>query len=93
MLQACGRLAREYGLPVQSHLSENPEEVALVKRLMPEAEFYGDGYDRYGLFGGQAKTVMAHCVYSTDEEVERIRKNGVWVAHCPNSNMNICRGH
>lgn len=59
---------------------------------MPEAEFYGDGYDRYGLFGGQAKTVMAHCVYSTDEGVERIRKNGVWVAHCPNSNMNIASG-
>ena len=35
---------------------------------------------------------MAHCVYSTEAEVERIRKNGVWVAHCPNSNLNICSG-
>lgn len=83
---------RAYELPVQSHLSENPDEVELVRRLMPEAQFYGDGYDRYGLFGGQARTVMAHCVYSTDEEVERIRKNGVWVAHCPNSNMSIASG-
>lgn len=64
-------------MPVQSHLSENPGEVELVKKLMPEAEFYGDGYDRYGLFGGDAKTIMAHCVYSTDAEKERIRKNGV----------------
>ena len=92
LLNELSEVRRAYDLPVQSHLSENPEEVALVKRLMPEAEFYGDGYDRYGLFGGQAKTVMAHCVYSTDEEVERIRKNGVWVAHCPNSNMNIASG-
>ena len=64
----------------------------LVKQLMPETEFYGDGYDHHGLFGGEARTVMAHCVYSTDEEVERIRKNGVWVAHCPNSNMNLASG-
>lgn len=63
-----------------------------MKKLMPEAEFYGDGYDRYGLFGKEAKTVMAHCVYSTDAEIERIRENGVWVAHCPNSNMNLASG-
>lgn len=31
----------------QSHLSENPEEVELVRRLMPEAEFYGDGNARF----------------------------------------------
>ena len=92
LLNELSEVRRTYDLPVQSHLSENPEEVELVKRLMPEAEFYGDGYDRFGLFGGQARTVMAHCVYSTDEEVERIRKNGVWVAHCPNSNMNIASG-
>ena len=92
LLNELSEVRRTYDLPVQSHLSENPEEVELVKRLMPEAEFYGDGYDRFGLFGSQARTVMAHCVYSTDEEVERIRKNGVWVAHCPNSNMNIASG-
>ena len=59
---------------------------------MPDAAFYGDGYDRFGLFGREARTIMAHCIYSTDEEVERIRQNGVWVAHCPNSNMNLSSG-
>ena len=59
---------------------------------MPDAAFYGDGYDRFGLFGREARTIMAHCIYSTDEEVERIRQNGVWVAHCPNSNMNLASG-
>jgi guanine deaminase len=38
------------------------------------------------------KTVMAHCVWSTDEEVELMRKNGVFVAHCPASNMNLASG-
>ena len=92
LLNELSEVRRTYDLPVQSHLSENPDEVAYVRKLVPDAAFYGDGYDRYGLFGREARTVMAHCVYSPDEEVERIRKNGVWVAHCPNSNMNLASG-
>ncbi len=92
LMATLGRIRQEYGLPVQSHLSENPEEIETVARLAPEAAFYGDAYDRAGLFGRGGNTVMAHCVYSTPEEVERIRENGVWVAHCPASNMNIASG-
>ena len=92
LLDQLGEVRRLYDLPVQSHLSENPDEVGLVHSLMPDAAFYGDGYDRFGLFGKEARTVMAHCIYSTKEEVERIRKNGVWIAHCPNSNMNLSSG-
>ena len=36
--------------------------------------------------------MMAHCVYSTPSEIKRIKRNGVWVAHCPSSNMNIASG-
>ena len=92
LLAALGRLRAEYGLPVQSHLSENPGEVELVRRLQPEAAFYGDAYDRFGLFGRGGNTVMAHCVYSSPKEVRRMKENGVWVAHCPSSNMNIASG-
>ena len=81
-----------YNLPIQSHLSENPGEVELVKELFPNAAFYGAGYDKYGLFGNSAKTIMAHCIYSTDEEIELIKENGVYVAHCPASNMNLASG-
>lgn len=80
-------------LPVQSHLSENPGEVAWVQELCPESEFYGDAYDRFGLFGGEGcPTVMAHCVYSDEREQERMRQRGVWIAHCPQSNMNLSSG-
>ena len=92
LMAALGRIRRKYVLPVQSHLSENPNEVQLVSELEPDAAFYGDAYDRHGLFGREGNTVMAHCVYSTPEEVRRIRENGVWVAHCPSSNMNIASG-
>ena len=92
LTEALGRIRKEYSLPVQSHLSENPDEVRLVAKLEPEAAFYGDAYDRYGLFGREGNTVMAHCVYSVPEEVQRIKDNGVWIAHCPSSNMNIASG-
>lgn len=85
-------IQQAYDLPIQSHLSENPGEVELVHKLFPKAAFYGDGYDHYGLFGSCQKTIMAHCIYSTPEEIELIRKNGVFVAHCPASNMNLSSG-
>lgn len=92
LMEALGRIRKAYDLSVQSHLSENPGEVELVRQLEPEAAFYGDVYDRYGLFGRDSNTVMAHCVYSVPEEIKRIRDNGVWIAHCPSSNMNIASG-
>ncbi len=92
LMAQLGLLRKKYGLPVQSHLSENPDEVAWVKSLAPQAAFYGDAYDRHGLFGREGNTVMAHCVYSTQEETARMKQNGVWVAHCPSSNMNLASG-
>ena len=86
MLRACGELAAKYQLPVQSHLSENKDEMALVQRL--ENSWYGDVYNRYGLFG-QTPTVMAHCVFSQGEELRLIKRNDVLVAHCPSSNINL----
>lgn len=92
LLEGLGALQREYHLPVQSHLSENLSEIAWVKELFPWSECYGDVYERFGLFGGEARTVMAHCVHSVDREVERMRQKGVYVAHCPQSNMNLSSG-
>ncbi|MCD8362083.1 MAG: amidohydrolase family protein [Lachnospiraceae bacterium] len=81
-----------YGLPLQSHLSENLSEIEWVKELCPQAEFYGDAYDRFGLFGVDCPTVMAHCVYSDEREIRRMKENGVFIAHCPESNMNVSSG-
>lgn len=92
LLQKISDIRARFDLPVQSHLSENPEEVELVRSLMPDASSYGDAYNRFGLFGGDARTVMAHCIYSTDEEINLMKENGVWVAHCPDCNMNVASG-
>ncbi|MCL1804867.1 MAG: amidohydrolase family protein [Clostridiales bacterium] len=83
---------RSYGLPVQSHLSENQGEVAWVRELCPGAGSYAQAYDAFGMFGGDTPTVMAHCVWMSDEEIELMRKRQVFVAHCPQSNMNLSSG-
>lgn len=88
-----GEIQKKYGVPTQSHISENPGEIAWVSELCPDTKFYGEAYDRFGLFGGEnCPTVMAHCVYSSEEEQELIKKRGVWIAHCPQSNMNVASG-
>ena len=91
MLRACGELAAKYQLPVQSHLSENKDEIAWVAELEPESTCYGDAYNRYGLFG-QTPTVMAHCVWSENEELELMKQQDIMVAHCPTSNFNVASG-
>ena len=90
-MEYMGELAKEYQIPVQSHLSENLDEIELVKNLTG-TEFYAESYDRYGLFGNETKTIMAHCVFSPDKEVELIKKNGVYIEHCPTSNSNLASG-
>ena len=91
LLQACGDLARKYNLPVQSHLSENRNEIVWVKELEPESRHYGDAYRRYGLFG-DTPTIMAHCVWTDGDELRMMREKQVMVAHCPTSNLNLASG-
>ena len=98
LMEELREIQMAYGIPVQSHLSESKGEIDFVKFLRPQNPFYGDSYNEYDLFGKNddintdVKTVMAHCVWSTDEEVELMRRNGVYVAHCPASNMNLTSG-
>ncbi|MDD6986828.1 amidohydrolase family protein [Butyricicoccus porcorum] len=91
LLRELGHMAQQYQLPVQSHLSENPAEVAWVKELCPWAKTYGHAYDKWGLFGS-TPTIMAHCVWCPDAEMELMKKNGVTIAHSPSSNRNLSSG-
>ena len=92
LMRELKEIQRTYQIPVQSHLSENYGEIAWVQELCPESEFYGDAYDRFGLFGRDNKTVMAHCVHSDEREIMRMKENGVFIAHCPESNTNLSSG-
>lgn len=98
LMQELREIQMAYGIPVQSHLSESKGEVEFVKILRPKNLFYGEAYDDYDLFGKNddadtdVKTIMAHCVWSTDDEVKLMKDNGIFIAHCPASNMNLTSG-
>jgi len=92
LMQRLRGIQEKYGLPLQSHISESPAEIEFVERLCPNAEFYGDAYDSFKLFGNDVPTIMAHCVYSGEKELARIKQNGVFIAHCPQSNANLASG-
>ncbi len=93
LMKALAEIQKAYHLPVQSHLSENTGEIAWVKELCPSTSFYGEAYDRFGLFGGeQCPTIMAHCVHCPDEEITLMKERGVYIAHCSQSNTNLSSG-
>ncbi|MDO4741702.1 MAG: amidohydrolase family protein, partial [Eubacteriales bacterium] len=91
-MEKIGEIAREYSAPMQSHLSENLSEIEWVKALCPDAKNYADTYARYGLFGGECKTIMAHCIYCPEDEDRMMKEGGVFIAHCPTSNENVIAG-
>ena len=83
-------LARSTGTWWQSHVSEDPFEIAEVRRLFPDALDYVDVYDRAGGLG--ERTVLAHAVHLSERELARLVDTGTRVAHCPSSNLFIGAG-
>ncbi len=90
MLRESASLARDTGTWWQTHVSEDPGEIAEVRRLFPDACDYVDVYDRAGGLG--ERTVLAHAIHLSDRELTRLVETGTRVAHCPASNLFIGAG-
>ena len=91
LLRFLGKTAEKYGLAVQSHYAEGEEDVRMVREMYPHIPNYGRAYRAFGLFG-QTPTVMAHSIFTRQDEVALMAESGVLVAHCPLSNLNIPSG-
>ena len=90
-LEAAASLWREHpGVWLQSHLSENLDEVAWVRRLYPEAIDYVDVLERHGLLGAGA--VYGHGIHLSERERRRLGETGTALAHCPTSNLFLGSG-
>lgn len=90
-LEAAGALWAEHpDLPIQTHLSEQPEEITWMKELFPHDEDYLAVYERYGLCGPGA--IMGHAIHLTNRERAAMQATGAGVAHCPTSNSFIGSG-
>lgn len=90
-LEALGSLwAQQPTCLMQTHLSEQVDEVAWVAELEPWARDYLDTYERYGLLGQGA--LFGHAIWLTERERARLAESGSALVHCPTSNTFIGSG-
>ncbi|MGL1957566.1 MAG: guanine deaminase [Colwellia sp.] len=90
-LQKCEQLLKEYpDTYLHTHLSENSDEIDWVKQLFPEAKDYLGVYEEAGLV--KRRSIFAHGVHLSEEEMQRLSKNNAAIAHCPTSNLFLGSG-
>src|SRR5215213_2447761 len=88
LLERVASLARERGVMIHTHASENISECELVES---ETGMRNVVYlDSLGLSGPHV--LLAHCVHLDDGEVGLLASKGTHVAHCPSSNMKLGSG-
>ncbi len=90
-LAALGALWREYpDCLMQTHLSEQPAEIAWVRELFPQSRDYLDTYEAQGLLREGA--LYGHAIHLTERERVRLIEAGASLIHCPTSNTFIGSG-
>ena len=75
---------------VQTHLSENRDEIAFATSLYPEAKDYTDIYARYGLLN--ERMLLGHCIHLSDREISVLAETGSVGVFCPTSNLFLGSG-
>jgi len=75
---------------MQTHLSEQHDEIAWVRDLFPTARDYLDTYEAHGLLG--AKGIYGHAIHLEPREIDRLSEIGGGLVHCPTSNTFIGSG-
>lgn len=90
LLTEIGKIAKQESVYIQSHLSENKDEIEQALNKFFGFETYTDIYDKTGIL--TAKTIMAHCIHLSDYEFNLIRDTGCKIAHCPSSNFFLKSG-
>lgn len=90
-MEMAAALAREFpDLHIQTHLSENHDEIRFTGELYPDAIDYTDVYARYGLLG--PKSLFGHCIHLSEREADAMSEAGAVAVHCPTSNLFLGSG-
>jgi len=90
LMREVGVIAKERDLYIQTHLSENQDEIATVQKLFPNSISYTDLYNQAELLG--QKSIMAHAIHLTQSELDMIIDTQTKIAHCPTSNRFLGSG-
>ncbi|MDZ4676059.1 MAG: guanine deaminase [Oligoflexia bacterium] len=91
LLEGVSQLRKEHPhLLVQTHLGETPEEIKWVADLFPKSKNYTDVYAQHGLIDD--KSLLGHCIYLKNEEVNILKRQKSHLVHCPSSNFFLGSG-
>jgi guanine deaminase len=90
LMKRVGEMARERNAFVQSHLSENIDEVAWIRSLFPEYPSYAAVYDAAGILG--ERSIIGHCIHLSADEISLLSRTRTNVAFCPYSNRALHSG-
>lgn len=90
LMNRVGEFARKRRAFIQSHLSENREEVAWIHQLFPAYGSYAGVYEAAGLLNERA--IMAHCIHLSSGETSLLARTRTNVAFCPYSNRTLRSG-
>ncbi|MBL0174879.1 MAG: guanine deaminase [Ignavibacteria bacterium] len=90
LMRRSAALAHRHGTYVQTHLNESEAEIRMVRALFPDAGSYTAVYRDAGLLG--ERTVLAHNIHASDEELDLCAQHRCAVAHCPDSNLFLGSG-
>src|SRR5436190_16153849 len=90
LMQSVGKVAAERNAFIQSHLSENIDEVRWIRSLFPDQPSYTDIYASAGLLG--KRTIMGHCIHLSNEEIQLLAGTQTKVSFCPYSNRTLRSG-
>lgn len=88
LLTEVAGLAREHGVMIHTHASENKSECEMVEHEtgLPNVAYL----DSIGVSGGHV--MLAHCVHLNEDELETLNRTRTNVAHCPSSNLKLGSG-
>ncbi|MET0358441.1 MAG: guanine deaminase, partial [Pararhizobium sp.] len=90
-MSAAQALAAEFpDLHIQTHLSENRDEIDYTLSLYPDAADYTDVYAHYGLMG--RKSLFGHAIHLSERERDAMSETGSIAVHCPTSNLFLGSG-
>lgn len=90
-LEAAGALSRQHpDCLVQTHICENPGEIAMVRNLFPDCADYTAVYEKYGLLG--PASLMGHCIHMGEDERQRFSQARAVAVFCPTSNLFLGSG-
>ncbi len=90
LMKGIADLSQKYNAIIQTHLSENINEIKRVEELFASFSNYTEVYAEHGLV--TPRTIFGHAIHLLDEEIQVLVNNKSKIAHCPDSNFFLNSG-